>query len=78
MITSQDLPAARKLVRSKAMAKAGMVYLEHEAATYTAKSGKTYTIYGSPVGGSRCRISPVDSHSSYLGRTILLRRSIPI
>lgn len=26
-----------------------MHYLEHNTATYTAKSGKTYTIYGSPV-----------------------------
>ncbi|KAI0371637.1 Metallo-dependent phosphatase [Pilatotrama ljubarskyi] len=45
----KDLAAARRLVRSSSMRKAGMIYLEHEAATYTAKSGKTYTIYGSPA-----------------------------
>ncbi|KAI0362597.1 Metallo-dependent phosphatase [Trametes cingulata] len=44
-----DLSAARRLVRSNSLRKAGMHYLEHEAATYTAKSGKTYTIYGSPA-----------------------------
>ena len=31
------------------MLKSGMRYIEHETVTYTAKSGKTYTIYGSPV-----------------------------
>lgn len=32
------------------MRKEGMFYLEHEAAIYHAQTGKTYTIYGSPVG----------------------------
>ena len=45
----QDLVAARKLVRSKAIRTAGMFYLEHEPAAYTAKSGRVYSIYGSPV-----------------------------
>ncbi|OSD08416.1 Metallo-dependent phosphatase [Trametes coccinea BRFM310] len=45
----QDLAAARKMVRSHALGKAGMHYLEHESAVYTAKSGKSYTIYGSPA-----------------------------
>ena len=31
------------------MQKAGMIYLEHQAAVYTSKSGRTYNIYGSPV-----------------------------
>ncbi|KAI0636539.1 Metallo-dependent phosphatase [Trametes polyzona] len=48
-LRGKDVVAARKLVRSQAMHKAGMHYLEHEAATYTANSGKTYTIYGSPA-----------------------------
>lgn len=46
----QDLTAARKLVRSNSLRKEGMFYLEHEAAIYHAQTGKTYTIYGSPVG----------------------------
>ncbi|KAI0780484.1 Metallo-dependent phosphatase [Trametes elegans] len=46
---TKDLGEARKLVRSYWMRKAGMNYLEHDSAIYTAKSGKTYTIYGSPA-----------------------------
>ncbi|KAH9900966.1 Metallo-dependent phosphatase [Cubamyces lactineus] len=45
----KDVATARKLVRSHSMLKAGMRYIEHEAVTYIAKSGKTYTIYGSPA-----------------------------
>ncbi|KAI0672784.1 Metallo-dependent phosphatase [Trametes maxima] len=48
-LPTKDLAAARKLVRSKSLIAAGMHYLEHEAAVYTAQSGKTYTIYGSPA-----------------------------
>ncbi|KAI9065476.1 Metallo-dependent phosphatase [Trametes sanguinea] len=48
-LRTKDIAAARKLVRSHALRKAGMHYLEHESAVYTAKSGKTYTIYGSPA-----------------------------
>ncbi|KAI0748412.1 Metallo-dependent phosphatase [Daedaleopsis nitida] len=48
-IKPKHIIAARQLVRSKALRKAGIVYLEHEVTTYTAQSGKTYTIYGSPA-----------------------------
>ena len=52
---SQDITTARKLVRSRALRKAGMIYLKHQAAVYTSRTGRQYTIYGSPV-----RLSCVD------------------
>ncbi|KAI0823587.1 Metallo-dependent phosphatase [Trametes gibbosa] len=48
-MTPKDIATARKLVRGSWLGKSGMQYLEHESAVYTAKSGKTYTIYGSPA-----------------------------
>ncbi|OJT02808.1 Metallophosphoesterase domain-containing protein 1 [Trametes pubescens] len=48
-LQTNDIVAARNLVRSSAVRQAGMHYLEYDTATYTAKSGKTYTIYGSPA-----------------------------
>ncbi|RDX46928.1 Metallo-dependent phosphatase [Lentinus brumalis] len=48
-VKDKDLSAARKLVRSKELRKAGMIYLEHETTTYTSPTGKAYTIYGSPA-----------------------------
>ncbi|CDO68638.1 hypothetical protein BN946_scf184996.g69 [Trametes cinnabarina] len=48
-LRTKDIAAARNLVRSHSLRKAGMFYLEHEHAMYTAKSGKVYTIYGSPA-----------------------------
>ncbi|EIW60425.1 Metallo-dependent phosphatase [Trametes versicolor FP-101664 SS1] len=48
-LRGKDVATARKLVHSYPCRKAGMHYLEHNTATYTAKSGKTYTIYGSPA-----------------------------
>ncbi|KAI0672785.1 Metallo-dependent phosphatase [Trametes maxima] len=53
-LQAEDVAAARALVRSESMREAGMHYLEHESAIYTAKSGRTYTIYASPVSHS-CR-----------------------
>lgn len=44
------MPTARELVRSDALREAGMYYLEYESVVYTSQGGKTYTIYGSPVG----------------------------
>ncbi|KAI8982801.1 Metallo-dependent phosphatase [Trametes punicea] len=48
-VSTIDIAAARKLIRSHSLRKAGMVYLEHESAIYTTRGGKTYTIYGSPA-----------------------------
>ncbi|KAL1941752.1 hypothetical protein VTO73DRAFT_6752 [Trametes versicolor] len=48
-LQTNGIVAARNLVRSPSVRQAGMHYLEHDTATYTAKSGRTYTIYGSPA-----------------------------
>ncbi|KAI0647485.1 Metallo-dependent phosphatase [Trametes meyenii] len=48
-LQAEDVTAARALVRSDSMREAGMHYLEHESAIYTAKSGRSYTIYASPA-----------------------------
>ncbi|EJF66228.1 Metallo-dependent phosphatase [Dichomitus squalens] len=48
-LRDEDMSAGRKLVRGWALRKAGMFYLEHGAAVYTSKSGRGYTIYGSPA-----------------------------
>ncbi|KAI1788379.1 Metallo-dependent phosphatase [Ganoderma leucocontextum] len=48
-LSDKDLAVGRKLVRSRTLRKAGIIYLKHQAAAYTSRSGRQYTIYGSPA-----------------------------
>ena len=48
-VPSQDIVDARDLVRRPSLSERRMHYLEHETAVYTSRTGRLYTIYGSPV-----------------------------
>ncbi|KAH9931715.1 Metallo-dependent phosphatase [Epithele typhae] len=48
-LDDKDITTAQTRIRSRATRKAGITYLEYQSATYTARSGRTYTIYGSPA-----------------------------
>lgn len=52
LIVTKDLEAGRALVRGEASVKAGLHYLEYESFKCVTSSGRTWEVYGSPVGVS--------------------------